>query len=193
MLFVAITFYKGLTGKPCLLNISFVGALVMSIVFLISGFVLLFGISEVCERAEEMLKKNPNIGEDKISSVEESLQSSATALTVILLLVGGVAASSVILSLRMKDKLCVHQLQPRGFHRALSAVTRSLSYLLSLISSVFFDLHSQFSPLCGNYAYETRETAACCRRRRRRCCCCRCCRRCCCRRRCCRCLPLVLV
>ena len=72
--------------------------------FLISGFILLFGSDEVCAKAEEMLKKN-NVPEDQISAVEESLQSSATALTNILLLVGGVAASSVILSLRMKDKL----------------------------------------------------------------------------------------
>ena len=48
MLFVAVTFYKGLTGNPCLLNISFLAALIMSIVFLISGFVLLFGVSEFC-------------------------------------------------------------------------------------------------------------------------------------------------
>jgi len=104
MLFVAVTFYKGLTGNPCLLNISFLAALIMSIVFLISGFILLFGLDEVCAKAEEMLEKN-NVPADQISAVEESLQSSATALTNILLLVGGVAASSVILSLRMKDKL----------------------------------------------------------------------------------------
>jgi hypothetical protein len=74
-------------------------------------------LDEVCAKAEEMLKKN-NVPEDQISAVEESLQSSATALTNILLLVGGVAASSVILSLRMKDKLCVCQRQPRGCHHS---------------------------------------------------------------------------
>merc|ERR1711871_1740190 len=43
--------------------------------------------------------------ESKISEVEASLQSSSTALANILLLVGGVAGASVILSLRVKDKL----------------------------------------------------------------------------------------
>ena len=49
---------------------------------------------EVCAKAEEMLKKN-NVPEDQISAVEESLQSSATALTNILLLVGGVVGAQV--------------------------------------------------------------------------------------------------
>ena len=40
-----------------------------------------------------------------IQEVEDSLQSAFTALTDIMLLVGGVAASSVILSLRMKNEL----------------------------------------------------------------------------------------
>jgi hypothetical protein len=89
---------------------------------------------EVCAKAEEMLKKN-NVPEDQISAVEESLQSSATALTNILLLVGGVAASSVILSLRMKDKLCVCQRQPRDCHRSLSSLSL-LSALCSRLSTL---------------------------------------------------------
>ena len=84
-----------------------------------------------------MLEKN-NVPADQISAVEESLQSSATALTNILLLVGGVAASSVILSLRMKDKLCVCQRQPRDCHRSLSSL--SLSYLLSVLDSLLSTL-----------------------------------------------------
>ena len=43
--------------------------------------------------------------ESHIQEVEDSLQSAFTALTDIMLLVGGVAASSVILSLRMKNEL----------------------------------------------------------------------------------------
>ena len=89
---------------------------------------------EVCAKAEEMLKKN-NVPEDQISAVEESLQSSATALTNILLLVGGVAASSVILSLRMKDKLCVCQRQPRDCHRSLSLLSALCSRLSTLDSA----------------------------------------------------------
>ena len=78
----------------------------MAIVFLIAGIVLLVGSDEVCAKAEELLKKN-GAPEQQIADVEKDLQSSSTMLTNILLLVGGVAASSVILSLRMKDKLWV--------------------------------------------------------------------------------------
>ena len=46
-----------------------------------------------------------NIQDVDIQEVEDSLQSAFTALTDIMLLVGGVAASSVILSLRMKNEL----------------------------------------------------------------------------------------
>ena len=77
----------------------------MAIVFLVAGIVLLVGAGEVCAKAEEILEAN-GAPEDRISAVELKLQNASTMLTNILLLVGGVAASSVILSLRMKDKLC---------------------------------------------------------------------------------------
>ena len=132
MLFCAVTFKKGLAGTPCLLNLSFLASLLMAVVFSVTGIVLWQVSDQVCEEAEEMLKKNGesccpctdlsglrrlirphepcrkfavDIQEVDIQEVEDSLQSAFTALTDIMLLVGGVAASSVILSLRMKNEL----------------------------------------------------------------------------------------
>jgi hypothetical protein len=104
MLFTAVTFKKGLTDKPCLLNISFLAALIMAVAFLVGGIVLLLASDDVCKKAEEFLI-DKGIEETKISVVEESIQGAFTALTDVMLLVGGVAASSVILSLRMKEVL----------------------------------------------------------------------------------------
>ena len=77
----------------------------MAIVFLVAGIVLLVGAGEVCAKAEEILKAQ-GAPEERVMAVELKLQNASTMLTNILLLVGGVAGSSVILSLRMKDKLC---------------------------------------------------------------------------------------
>ena len=100
----------------------------MAVVFLIAGIALLFGSDEVCAKAEELLKKN-GAPEQKISDVENHLQSSSTMLQNILLLVGGVAASSVILSLRMKDKLWVL----RRVRPAVTAAIRSSCYVCALL------------------------------------------------------------
>lgn len=83
----------------------------MAVVFLISGIIFLVVPDKFCAKAEEILTAK-GANEEKIAEVEQELQSSSTALTNILLLVGGVAAASVILSLRMKDKLCVALLVP---------------------------------------------------------------------------------
>ena len=58
MLFCAVTFYKGMTGTPCLLNLSFLASLLMAVVFSVTGIVLWQVSDQVCEEAEEMLKKN---------------------------------------------------------------------------------------------------------------------------------------
>ena len=131
MLFCAVTFYKGMTDTPCLLNLSFLASLLMAVIFSVTGIVLWTVSDQVCEEAEKMLKKNgesccpctdlsgprrliqpyepcrnlAGVEESHIQEVEDSLQSAFTALTDIMLLVGGVAASSVILSLRMKNEL----------------------------------------------------------------------------------------
>ena len=168
MLFTAATFQKGLTTTPCMLNISFLAALVMAIVFLIAGMVLLFGSDEVCKKAEDFLidtctaigSAGTNPGDDcdadvtcawdtskltcgadetQISAVEESLQSSFTALTDIMLLVGGVAASSVILSLRMKEAL--YEEKEKGAQKLVALDAKQLD---KKVRSTFYSLVPQF-------------------------------------------------
>ena len=58
MVFCAVTFYKGMTDKPCLLNLSFLASLLMAVVFSVTGIVLWTVSDQVCEEAEEVLKKN---------------------------------------------------------------------------------------------------------------------------------------
>ena len=58
MLFCALTFYKGMTDTPCLLNLSFLASLLMAVVFSVTGIVLWTVSDQVCEEAEKMLKKN---------------------------------------------------------------------------------------------------------------------------------------
>ena len=86
----------------------------MAIVFVVAGIILLAIPDTFCAKAEKILI-DKGASESKISEVEASLQSSSTALANILLLVGGVAGASVILSLRVKDKLCVALLVRRQY------------------------------------------------------------------------------
>ena len=106
-------------------------ALIMSIVFLISGIILLAIPDQFCAEAEKRLSEQ-GASESKIAEIEQELQSSSSALKNILLLIGGVVAASVILSLRMKDKLCVS-----SFVLAMVSV---LSLLLPRLCVGFMDL-----------------------------------------------------
>lgn len=107
LLLVAGTFYKGMTAMPRMLYLSFLAAAILAIVTFCVGISLSLDVGGICKDVEERFDNAEDLGltHDDIQEAKKGTTEAQTALVVVMFLVFGAAASSVILSLRMKDDL----------------------------------------------------------------------------------------
>jgi Cu/Zn superoxide dismutase len=106
LLFVGGTFYKGMTKTPCLLNISFLAAAILALVCFVVGLVLAVS-TEMCQIVEDKVDAaaGNEFSPDDIAEAKDTVAAAKTLIVILLFLIYGVAASSVILSMKMKGAL----------------------------------------------------------------------------------------
>lgn len=103
--FVWIVF-KGLKTTPCLLNIAFLLAIVIAVVFLIAGLVLStdYG-TDILNTAMDLLRKQPNVDDAVVENLYDVLDTAHTALTCVLFLMSGTLGSIFVFSIKVKKSL----------------------------------------------------------------------------------------